>query len=147
MRDHLLRVARECTASSLRRAARAVSSLYDARLESVGLRGTQFSLLTAVALIGEPPVTMLAERLGLDRTTMTRNLAPLVRDGLVEDAASDDRRVHRVKLTAKGRRTIERALPLWEEAQAEVARALGDKRGRELVAGLKAVTAIAERGG
>src|SRR5437764_8879914 len=109
MRDQLLRVARDCTASSLRRAARAVSSLYDARLQTVGLRGTQFSLLVAVALAGEPPVSMLAERLGLDRTTMTRNLGPLIREHLIEDAAADDGRVHRVKLTAKGRRTLERA--------------------------------------
>ena len=86
--EHLLRVARECTGASLRRAARAISGLYDARLAETGLRGTQFSLLVAIALAGEPPVTMLAERLGLDCTTMTRNLAPLERDGLVEDAAA-----------------------------------------------------------
>ena len=147
MHDHLLRVARDCTASSLRRAARAISGMYDARLQAVGLRGTQFSLLVAVALAGEPPVTMLAERLGLDRTTMTRNLSPLIREGLIEDAAADDRRVHRVKLTAKGRRTLERALPLWNEAQAEIARALGDKRRRELIEGLATVTEIAERAG
>lgn len=146
MQGRLLRVARDCTASSLRRAARAVSSLYDERLRAVGLRGTQFSLLVAVALAGEPPVTMLAERLGLDRTTLTRNLAPLIRDRLIEHAKSDDRRVHRVKLTAKGRRVLEQALPLWDEAQAEIAGALGDKR-RDLMEGLGAVVAIAERAG
>src|SRR5512138_1036894 len=116
MEEQLLRVARECTASNLRRAARAISGLYDARLEPVGLRGTQFSLLVALGLSGEPPVTALAERLGLDRTTMTRNLGPLVRNGLIEDTAAEDRRMRRVKLTAKGRRTLERALPLWEAA-------------------------------
>lgn len=143
--EHLLRVARECTAASLRRAARAISGLYDARLAETGLRGTQFSLLVAIALASEPPVTMLAERLGLDRTTMTRNLAPLVRDGLIEDAAAGDRRVHSVKLTAKGRRALERALPLWDAAQAQVSRGLGERRRRDLVDGLDAVTAFAER--
>jgi DNA-binding MarR family transcriptional regulator len=143
--EHLLRVATDCTAASLRRAARALSSLYDAHLAETGLRGTQFSLLVAISLMGEPAVTMLAERLGLDRTTMTRNLAPLVRDGLLEDAAAGDRRVHSVKLTAKGRRTVERALPLWDAAQAEVSRALGERRRRELVEGLDALTTVAER--
>ncbi len=144
MREQLLCVSRDCTAASLRRAARAISSLYDARLQAVGLRGTQFSLLVAVALSGEPPVSVLAERLALDRTTTTRNLAPLVRAGLIENAAADDRRVRRVALTPKGRRTLERALPLWEEAQAEIARALGDKRRRQLVEALAAVAVIAK---
>jgi DNA-binding MarR family transcriptional regulator len=143
--EHLLRVANDCTAAGLRRAARALSSLYDAHLAETGLRGTQFSLLTAIALMGEPAVTTLAERLGLDRTTMTRNLAPLVRDGLLEDAASPsgDGRVHSVKLTARGRRTLERALPLWDAAQAKVSRALGERRRRDLLDGLDALTAIA----
>ena len=143
--EHLRRVARDCTAASLRRAARSLSSVYDAHLAEVGLRGTQFSLLVAVSLMGEPPVTMLADQLGLDRTTMTRNLAPLLREGLLEDAAAHDRRVHSVKLTAKGRRTVDRALPLWDQAQAEVVRALGERRQRELVAVLDVVAAIGER--
>jgi DNA-binding MarR family transcriptional regulator len=143
--EHLLRIANDCTAASLRRAARALSSLYDAHLAETGLRGTQLSLLVAIALMGEPAVTMLAERLRLDRTTMTRNLGPLVRDALVEDVATGDRRVHSVKLTAKGRRTLERALPLWDAAQAQVSRALGEPRRRKLVEGLDALTAIAER--
>jgi DNA-binding MarR family transcriptional regulator len=143
--EHLLRVARDCTAASLRRAARALSSMYDAHLAETGLRGTQFSLLVAIALAGEPPVTMLAKRLGLDRTTMTRNLAPLVRDRLIEDAGAGDRRVHSVKLTAKGRRVLERALPLWDAAQAEVSRGLGERRRLALVEGLDEVAALAER--
>jgi DNA-binding MarR family transcriptional regulator len=140
--EHLLRAARDCTASSLRQAARALSSLYDAHLAEAGLRGTQFSLLVAVALMGEPPVTLLAGKLGLDRTTMTRNLAPLLRDGLLEDAVAGDRRVHSVKLTAKGRRTLDRALPLWDVAQAEVSRTLGERGRRELVEALAAVSSI-----
>jgi DNA-binding MarR family transcriptional regulator len=144
LQPHLLRVATECTASSLRRAARALSSLYDAHLAETGLRGTQLSLLVAVALMGEPTVNQLAARLELDRTTMTRNLGPLVRDGLLEDAAAGDRRVHSVKLTARGRRTLERALPLWDAAQAKAARVLGERRRRALHAELDALAKLAE---
>jgi DNA-binding MarR family transcriptional regulator len=143
--EHLLRAARDCTAASLRQAARALSNLYDARLAEVGLRGTQFSLLVAVSLMGEPPVTMLAGQLGLDRTTMTRNLSPLLRDGLLEDAVAGDRRVHSVKLTPKGRRTLDRALPLWDAAQAQVSRVLGERRRRELIEVLDAVATIADK--
>jgi DNA-binding MarR family transcriptional regulator len=145
LHENLLRVANDCTAASLRRAARALSSLYDAHLAETGLRGTQLSLLTAIALMGEPAVSMLAERLGLDRTTMTRNLAPLVREGLIVNAATGDKRVHSVKLTAKGRRTLEHALPLWDAAQARVSRALGERRRRDMVDGLEILTKLVER--
>jgi len=137
-----LRAARECTADSLRRASRALNSLYDEALAPTGLRGTQFSLLVALSLAGDMPVTRIAGLLGLDRTTLTRNLAPLEHDGLLETAASQDRRVRLVRLTAKGRAALERALPLWDEAQHHVVRALGEPRWRKLLDGLSAVTAI-----
>ncbi len=135
-----MRVARECTAASLRRAARSLSALYDERMAPSGLRGTQFSLLVAVALSGDVAVTRLAEHVGLDRTTLTRNLAPLVRDGLLQKLPAGDRRVHLVRLTAKGRRALERALPLWDDAQRYVVRALGEARWEELLKGLQAAT-------
>jgi DNA-binding MarR family transcriptional regulator len=144
LRRALGRVARDCTASNLRRATRAVASIYDAQMAPTGLRSTQFNLLTAAALAGEAPVTRLAEILGLDRTTLTRNLAPLERDGLLESRPTADRRVRQVRLTAAGRKALVRALPRWEAAQRRVVAALGEPGWRQLIDHLRTASAITE---
>src|SRR5262249_37737240 len=137
------RVARECTSTRLRRAGRAVTAIFDQTMAEVGLRGTQFSLLTALRLAGEAPVSRLAELLELDRTTMTRNLEPLERDGLIEtDPALADRRVRLVRLTEKGRKTLERGLPLWEAAQEKVIAMLGEAPWLNLMRSLDTLTAL-----
>ncbi len=141
-RARLLTVATECNAAKLRQASRAMSRFYDERLAPSGLRGTQFSLLVALSLTGEAPVLRLAEELGLDRTTMTRNLSPLERDGLITSSPGPDRRVRLIKLTEQGRRTLAAALPLWEKAQRSVTAALGERRFHELLGALQAATAL-----
>lgn len=140
----LWRAAHECTATRLRRATRAVTNVYDELMLETGLRSTQFNLLTAISLAKEPSVTRLAELLELDRTTLTRNLRPLERDGLVKAVPSrDDARLRRMQLTAKGQRALERALPLWEQAQHRLVTALGHRDWRDLIASLDWVTAVA----
>lgn len=137
-RARLLAVASECTAARLRRASRALSRFYDEILEPSGLRGTQFSLLVALSLMGQAPLLKVADELGLDRTTMTRNLAPLERDGLVASVPGSDRRIRLIQLTEAGRRQLAKALPLWEKAQRHVIDNLGERRWRELLAALQA---------
>ena len=83
-----------------------------------GLRGTQFTLLATVIQTGPIPATRLADFLGLDRTTLTRNLGPLVRDGHVTITDGADRRVHKVAITAKGAEAARAAFPFWRKAQA-----------------------------
>lgn len=136
-------VAESCTASELRKAARAVSNLFDAEMRRTGIRTSQFSLLVALELAGEPTVSRLAEVLALDRTTMTRNLGPLERQGLVASAAGDDRRNRVLRLTEKGRKALARALPVWERVQASVVRGLGEVRWKGLLQGLKATVSVA----
>jgi DNA-binding MarR family transcriptional regulator len=109
-----------CICVNLRRAARAVSYLYDEALAASGIKITQFSLLRAVERNEPVAITVLAEELELDRTTLARNLGPLERDRLVVLVAGDDQRVTEVRLTAGGRAAIARALPLWEKTQAEI---------------------------
>jgi DNA-binding MarR family transcriptional regulator len=137
-------VARECTAASLRRASRAIGRIYDEVMAPTGLRGTQFSLLVALSLTGDVAVARLADELGLDRTTLTRNLAPLERDGLVASVAGADRRVRMVRLTAEGRRLLGRVLPLWRQAQERVVAGLGKPRWQTLLDGLAATAALAD---
>jgi DNA-binding MarR family transcriptional regulator len=141
-RAHCLVVARECTGANLRRASRAVGRIYDQAMAPCGLRGTQFSLLVALSLIGEAPVMRLADQLGLDRTTLTRNLAPMERQGLLESVPGPDRRVRLIRLTEAGRRTLSQALPLWQKAQDRVVAGLGRRRWKELIDGLGATAAL-----
>ena len=118
-------ISETCMCLGLRRAARAVSRRFDAGLRPVGLNSGQFSMLTAVA--GMQPVGMqaLAEHLAMDRTTVTAGLKPLQRNGLVEiEVSASDLRGRDVKLTARGRALLARAIPLWEQLQAEVGAAL-----------------------
>ncbi len=137
-RAQRLRVRTECTATNLRRATRAVGRIYDQTMAPSGLRETQFSVLIALSLFGEAPLLRVAEELSLDRTTLTRNLQPLERAGLVSSSRGKDQRVRLLHLTDAGRRAVERAHPLWEEAQKKVVKALGQRRWRELLAGLQA---------
>jgi DNA-binding MarR family transcriptional regulator len=144
-RQRCLTVANECTGHGLRKAARALSRIYDEAMAPAGLRGTQFNLLVALSVAQEAPLARVADELGLDRTTLTRNLGPLERDGLVESVSDDDRRVRRLRLTARGHDVLADALPRWERAQREVVAALGKTRWRQLMDGLRAASSLPER--
>ncbi len=115
-----------CTVYRLRMAARRATRLYDRHLAPAGLGIAQFGLLQVISLRGGATVTHVAEALDMDRTTLTRNLTPLVREGLVETGAGRDRRSRAIAITAAGEAKLARALPLWREAQAAVRKSLGE---------------------
>jgi DNA-binding MarR family transcriptional regulator len=142
LRTQCLRVSTECTASQLRRAARAISRVHDHHLAPSGLRGTQFNLLVALSLFGQVSLVRLADRLGIERTTLTRNLRPLEREGLVTSSPGKDQRVRLLRLTHDGQRALERAMPLWEEAQKRVVSGLGARRWQTLLDGLSAASVL-----
>ena len=130
---------RPCVPAPLRLAA-----LYDRALAPAGLRATQGTLLVALARAGDIPVTRLAGILGMDRTTLTRNLEPLERDGLVALRPGPDRRVKLAAITEKGRKALAAAMPLWREAQRQIAEGTGLGRWKELRRELGRITALAE---
>jgi DNA-binding MarR family transcriptional regulator len=132
-----------CTARNLRATTRAITGLFDDAMRPTGLRISQFGVLVALALAQEATVSRLAGLLHLDRTTMTRNLAPLERRGLVASAAGDDARNRHLQLTEKGRATLARALPIWGRVQARVIAGLGDARWKGLLRDLEATTTLA----
>ena len=115
---------KDCLCLAARREARAITRVYEEKLRPHGLRATQFSVLAALALKGPTPISELAEFLALERTTLTRSAALLVRNGWLAPARSDDARERPLKLTAAGRRKLEGAFPAWQEAQEIVARGL-----------------------
>lgn len=102
---------------NLRRATRVVTQLYDHELRESGLRATQFSVLAALHIGAAMSMNQLAELLGADRTTLTRNLRPLEREGLVASRAGEDRRVRMISITDDGREAFEKAVPCWNRAQ------------------------------
>ena len=127
-----------CACFNLRKAARAVTQLYDDALRPAGILATQLPLLIATGRLERVTISQLAEAMVMDRTTLTRNLRPLERDGLVRTKPGKDRRVREISLTTKGRKVLLKAYPLWRQAQATVARSLGDKRMKHLIAELTA---------
>lgn len=114
----------DCHCTRARRLARALTEIYDAALAPAGLKVTQFGLMRMVGRLGRPTITALAEATGLDRSTLGRNLKVMEKDGLVELGPGRDERTRQVGLTRLGAVRMAKAAPLWEAAQAEVARRL-----------------------
>ena len=117
----------DCTCFRVRGAARRVTQIYGRHLAPTGLKISQFSLLGFICAEGPVAVGRLSELAATDRTTLTRNLTPLLKDGLIERAASGDKRRHELVATSSGRALFKRALPLWAEAEQEVRAALGPR--------------------
>jgi DNA-binding MarR family transcriptional regulator len=111
------RACQSCACASLRRATRAVTHHYDEIMRGSGLRSTQFTILSTLVQTGPMAMSRLAAFLGVERTTLTRNLKPLTREGLVEPRVEKDGRVRKVAITAKGEAAARDAFPLWRRAQ------------------------------
>ena len=114
-----------CTVYRLRLAARAATRVYDGHLAPAGISISQFGLLRIVAAGDGASVTDLARRMGLDRTTLTRNLAPLVRSGHLSLAQGADKRTRAIAITDKGREALVVAKPMWKAAQLDLQATLG----------------------
>lgn len=122
---HLVRDS--CLCLYVQRAARALARRFDEALRPVGLTNGQFSLLMSLNRPEPPGMTAVALLLAMDRTTLTAALKPLRRRGLVRVAADPaDRRGRRIALTAKGRRALARAVPIWKKTHAAVEALLRD---------------------
>ncbi|MCX7362199.1 MAG: MarR family winged helix-turn-helix transcriptional regulator [Alphaproteobacteria bacterium] len=122
----------ECTCFRVRVAARRVTQIYSRHLAPTGLKISQFSLLGFVSAEGPVSIGRLSDLLATDRTTLTRNLNPLLKSGLVERSVSDDKRRHELAATLAGRAMFKRALPLWAAAEQEVRTAMGAKLTSDL---------------
>ena len=136
-------VVENCMCHRTRIAARAVTRLYDDTLRSVGLRATQLAVLVAAAGEDVVSITALAKFMGMDRSTLTRNLGPLEREGLIRVGNEGWRRSRTVEITKKGRSRLREALPLWEKAQETLQRKLGTRRWSVIRADLDDLTRAA----
>jgi DNA-binding MarR family transcriptional regulator len=122
----------ECTCFRMRGAARRVTQIYSQHLSTTGLKISQFSLLGFICAKGPVSIGQLSELLATDRTTLTRNLRPLLASAMVERAVSGDRRRHELVATPAGRALFKRAIPLWANAEQEVRNAMGPRLTADL---------------
>ncbi len=125
------KIARDCPTIRARQASRVLTRVYDDVLRPVGLQMSQFSVLVQIAAYGESgaTITLLAAELVMDRTTLTRNLRPLERAGLLRVArAPGDARARVVLLTHRGEKIIQTAYPLWETALQRVRSVMGPRK-------------------
>jgi DNA-binding MarR family transcriptional regulator len=118
-------MAGECYCVALRKAARKVTSLYDAALEPTGVNLAQFSLLRTIERAAPVSLTELGRMTELDRSTVGRNVRLLQRMGLVRVAPGADQREATVALDEPGLEILRRAAPLWDEAQRKIEASLG----------------------
>ena len=148
-----LQVRDSCLCLHLQRAARAVARRFDAALRPLGLTNGQFSLLMSLNRPEPPSIGSVAALLAMDRTTLTANLKPLERRGLVKVTVDDaDQRSRRLTLTPAGRALLVAAVPVWKHTHAVIERLLIRSNSDDLRADLRALscpdtsrTAVASR--
>lgn len=133
------KIGRTCACFNLRRAARVVTQRFDQVFRDTLITANQFSILMASYNQEGITLTKLAKALGMERTTLSRNLLLLERKGLVTIATGGDRRQRRIKITQDGCTLLEKSLPLWQRAQDQVIEAVGQEQWESLLAGLHKV--------
>jgi DNA-binding MarR family transcriptional regulator len=120
-------ISRGCIAVRLRLLNRVVTNLYDDALRPLGLKVSQLNILIVAAKLGLARPARVCEILQLDASTLSRNVKPLQAHGWLEVVPEEDARAQPFRLTAKGKRLIEKAFPAWEEAQRRAAELLGEE--------------------
>lgn len=121
-----------CLCSSVRRASRALTQLYEQALRPIGLRGSQFTILMALSRVGEVAQGQLGEMLAMDSTTLTRTLKIMMTQGWVVERCGEDRRQRWLHLAKAGESQLDRALPAWEKVQSQLHRELGEQSWKHL---------------
>ena len=114
----------DCFCLASRQAARKITRLYDGYMQKAGIRATQFTILSQLMLRGDMPIGKLAGILGMERTTLTRNLALPEARKWISIKPGDDPRSRLVGITAQGRAAVRRGFPFWTQAQAHVGKLL-----------------------
>jgi DNA-binding MarR family transcriptional regulator len=120
-------IAATCIARRLRLLNRVITGFYDDALRPLGLKVSQLNILIVTAKLGLARPAQVCDILQLDTSTLSRNVKPLQTHGWLEVVPGEDARTQPFRLTAQGRRLIERAVPAWETAQHQAANLLGDE--------------------
>ena len=134
-----------CACATARLAARALTQLYDSALRDSGLEAPQFALLMTLAHHGPCTQSALGEHHALDKTTVSRNVRWLARQGWIRSAPGADRRVRELQLTAEGRRRLDAAKPAWRRAQEQLRGEMTAAEWKAMFAAFGAASAAARR--
>lgn len=126
----------------MRKVTRAVTQYFDRVLDPAGIRATQFTLLVALSSTKGKTLTEIADSLVMDRTTLTRNLKPLEKMGLISTVQTLDKRSKAYVLTEQGEQTVERAIPLWNQAQSNMVNSLGEETYQDVIGKLTRMLSI-----
>jgi DNA-binding MarR family transcriptional regulator len=130
-------MAENCVCFNLRWVTRVVTQFYDAEMRRHGIRPTQGTILSSLIAKESWDMAELSDWLGMDRTTLVRNLRPLQRDGFVEVSGGGRGNRVEITITAKGRKQIEKLTPAWKSAQCAVVKTLGEKRWSAILSDLE----------
>ena len=144
-KEHCRDMSLTCVAFNLRRASRLVTQAFDDALRPSGLKVTQFSLLVAAYLQENLILNKLARIMGMDRTTLSRNLKLLEKKGLVNLEKGKDQREVRVFVTPAGYQTLQTAAPLWHQAQCLFTEGLGQEKWRAMIQDLRSIGALLKK--
>src|SRR5215468_394432 len=133
LRADALQVITNCSGWNSRLAGRRITLFLESRISGSGLTVAQFGLLAQIAAASDDTLGALAERSGLDQSSLSRNLHVLERDGMVEIAiVENDQRKRAVWLTESGARRLEAAIPIWRSAHAALAARLEARVAQQL---------------
>ena len=131
--EKLAEMARNCACFNFRKASRSVTQLFDLVLAPTGLRSTQLVILITGELLGPSSIARVARELVMDRSTLTRNLKPLLNTGLLAFSRSANAKQKSVAVTAAGREALLSALPYWEKAQRQLVARAGTEHWGDLM--------------
>lgn len=130
----------KCMGFNLKKTTRAVQNLFDNAYKSVGLEGTQYTVLSHVFVAGPITLSKLADLMYVDRTTLGRNLKPLDKKGLIEIKSGKDRRAKLISITDHGKEVLSQALPIWKETHEQIKNLLGLENWSSTVTNLQTLT-------
>jgi DNA-binding MarR family transcriptional regulator len=128
-----------CTCFNVRRISRAITQFFDAEVRRHGIRPTQAPILRSLQAKNGWSMAELSEWLGMERTTLLRNLRPLQRDGFVRAKGGGQGGHVKLEITEKGRAAIAKTLPAWRSAQDKVVAILGNERWSTIISDLNDV--------
>jgi DNA-binding MarR family transcriptional regulator len=142
----LAEMARTCACFNFRKVSRSVTQLFDQTLAPTGLRSTQLVILITAELLGPSSIARLARELVMDRSTLTRNLRPLLGQHLLRLTKSQHAKQKSVAITDAGREALLKATPLWEQAQGRLVGRLGADHWNDLMSELGGIVEATRSG-
>jgi DNA-binding MarR family transcriptional regulator len=137
--EKLAEMARTCACFNFRKASRSVTQLFDQILAPTGLRSTQLVILITAQLLGPSSIARLARELVMDRSTLTRNLKPLMNMGLMRFSHNEGGKQKSVELTVDGQVALLKSDPFWEQAQSRLVNRLGSENWNRIMGDLSSI--------